>query len=380
MTTEEIKSTIRELFRVPGPCITVVLAGDQMGDTAIEWKDATAAIRGEFERRGRESEQLIAPIAARMEEARFAKASGSIVILRSPSVMEAHRVHGLKSLVRVDDHFDVRTVLALEAARKGFYILALSQNRTRILRCTQDTAEEVPFPAGFPSSLADAMQTRPPDHMLDNRSSGGPSIGAGTVMFGTSSDRDTKDEYLLHFFKSVDRAMHVVLNGSEEPLVPAGVEHEIALYRRVNTYPALAGPGVSGAPDGMESGEMHRRAVQLLEQREQEPGRVVPADFDRRVGNGLASTHIQEIVPAAFEGRVSQFFFQANARYPGAYDSAGHRVKRAEDSLERPVDLIEKAAYQTILQGGEARILAARAMPDGVPVCAVFRYAAAKGD
>jgi hypothetical protein len=378
-TTEEMKSTIRELLRVPGPCITVVLAGDQMGDTAIEWKDAMAVIRAELQRRGTKSEHLIAPIAARMEEARFAKASGSIVILRSPSMMETHRARGLKSLVRVDDHYDMRTVLALEAARKSFYLLALSQNRTRILQCTQDTAEEVPFPAGFPSSLADSMQTRPPDHMLDNRSSGGPSIGAGSVVFSTSSDRDTKDEYLLHFFKSVDKAVNNVLNGSEEPLVPAGVEHEIALYRRVNTYAGLVEPGVFGAPDGMDESAMHRRAVQQLEEREQEPGRVVPADFDRRVGGGLASIHIQEIVPAAFEGRISRLFFQANAQYPGIYDSVGHKVKRAEDSLERPADLLELAAYQTILQGGEARIVAARAMPDGVPVCAVFRYAAGKG-
>jgi hypothetical protein len=38
--------------------------------------------------------------------------------------------------------------------------------------------------------------------------------------------------------------------------------------------------------------------------------------------------------------------------------------------------LIELAAYQTILQGGEARIVAAKAMPAAAPVCAVFRYAA----
>jgi Bacterial archaeo-eukaryotic release factor family 3 len=376
--TEGTKTAaVRELLRVPGPCITVVLAGNEVGDTAIELKQAVTAIRGELRIRGGDSESLVKPIVATGAQVRGeTKARGSIVILRSPEVMEVHRARGLGSLVRVDDHFDVRTVLAFEAAHKSFYILALSQKRTRILKCTQDAAEEVPFPAGFPYNLADAMQTRQPDHMLDNRSSGGPSIGAGTVVFGMSSDREAKDEYLLHFFKGIDRAVRVALNGSEEPLVPAGVEHEIALYRRVNTYPELVEPGVHGAPDGLEGGEMHRRAVQVLEEREQEPGRVVPADFDRRVSAGLASTHIQEIVQAAFAGRISQLFFQANAQYQGAYDRVWQKVKRTEDPHESPVDLIEIAAYQTILQGGEARIVAGRAMPKGVPLCAIFRYAA----
>jgi hypothetical protein len=293
--------------------------------------------------------------------------------------MEVHRARNLRSLVRADSHFDVRTLVALEAAHKSFSVLALSQKRTRILKCTEDAFAEVPFPPGFPSSLAEAMQTNQPDHMLDNRMTGGPSIGTGTVMFGTSTDREAKDEYLLHFFRKVDNAVNALMRkeprGSGEPLVAAGVEHEIALYRRVNTYPELVETGIQGAPDGMESGEIHRRALELLEEWEQ-PGHAVPPDFDRRVSGGLASTHVQEIVPAAFGGRVLRLFFQAKARYPGVYDAARQTVQRPEDTFETPVDLIELAAYQTILQGGEARILGAKAMPEGAAVCALFRYAA----
>lgn len=376
ITTEETKTAARELLRSPGPCITVVLEGSEAGDTGIELKNAIAAIRGELQKQGVDSEALLQPIAEAGAEVRFVKARGSVVIFRSPTVIEVHRAHNLRSLVRVDSHFDVRTLLALEAAHKSFSVLALSQKRTRILKCTEDTFAELPFPPGFPSSLADAMQTSQPDHMLDNRMTGGRSIGTGTVMFGTTTDREAKDEYLLHFFREVDNAVNALMRASGEPLVLAGVEHEIALYRRVNTYAELLEAGVQGAPDGMETSDTHRRALELLEEREQEPGHAVPRDFDRRVSAGLASTHIQEIVPAAFGGRVLQFFFQANAKYAGIYDAARQTVKRPEDTLEAPVDLIELAAHQTILQGGQARILTANAMPEGAAVCALFRYAA----
>jgi hypothetical protein len=157
-------------------------------------------------------------------------------------------------------------------------------------------------------------------------------------------------------------------------VVPVGVEHELALFSRINTYGALVEPGIHGAPDGLDDREIRRRAIELIEERERQPGREVPADFDKRVGTGHASIHIHEIVAAAWEGRVSHLFFQEDARYMGSFDSVRLRVKRTDDPLDSPEDLVESAAYQTIRHGGEARILEGSAMPNGAPVCALFRY------
>jgi hypothetical protein len=372
------QDTIRRMAETPGPCITIVLAGHEAGDTAIKLKDAIKKVRAELRERGIEPRELLEPLEGLGAEVRGeSRERGPIVILRAPSVLQVFRGgQPLGPVSEVGERFHIRTLLGLMEAQRCFYILALSQNRTRILKCTESTSEEVPFPAGVAVSLADAMQTRKPDHVLDNRASGGPSMGAGGVMFGTSTDREDKDEYMLHFFMELDKAMNTVLKGSSDPLVPVGVEHEIALYRRVNTYPHLLEPGIHGAPDGLEGGEMHQRALELLEQRLREPGNEVPADFDKRVGTGHASAHIQEIVAGAREGRVSHFYFQPTAHYPGTYDHVRQRVKRTDDPLDVPVDLIEDAAWQTVLHGGEARLLPSSAMPNGVPACALFRYPA----
>src|SRR5205823_9335108 len=98
----------------------------------------------------------------------------------------------------------------------------------------------IPHPPQYPSSLAHAIQTEKPDHVLNNRATSGPSTGAMKgVTFGTTTGREARDEYLLHFFADVDKAVNTVLKGRSEPLIAAGVEHEIALYRGVNTYPHL---------------------------------------------------------------------------------------------------------------------------------------------
>jgi len=341
-------------------------------------KVALNSVRKRLEESGTEADALLAPIEDAARDVRGeTKSRGAIVILASPSLTRVLRANGdVKPIASVGDHFDIRTLLAMQQGHRAFYILALSQNRLRLLKCTESTSEEVAVP-GAPASLADWKQTDQPDHVLDNRVTAGPSRGTGTgVMFGTGSDREAKDEYLAHYFLAIDRAVCNMLNGSSELLIPAGVEHEIALYCRISNYPHVVQPGIHGAPDGLEGGEMHRRALELLDQRDGQMGTDVPADFDKRVGTGHASTHVHEIVAGAFEGRVSNLFLQANASYSGAFDPVRQRVKRSDDPMDSPVDLIDAAAVQTILHGGEVKVIAGSAMPNGVPVCALMRYPA----
>jgi len=378
MTTQERtrNDRLRELAGTARPCITLALRGDGAGGGTIEAKDAVAAARKKLEDRGADSAGLMKPVMEALATyAAETRGRGGLVILRSPAVMETHRISGIGPLLRVDDRFDLRTVLSvLAAATERFFILALSQKHARILKCTEDGTAEIPFPAGFATSLAEAIPMRQPDHVLDNRAAAGPSIGTGAVMFGTSSSQDDKNEYLAHYFKELDRAVKAVLKGEDAPLVPAGVEHELALYRRVNTYANLLEPGIHGAPDGLEDSEMRRRALDLL--RREDPNQQMPADYDKRVGAGRASSHIHEIVTAAYQGRISHLFFQANSEYRGTYDPVRQRVKRSDDPGDEPVDLIETAAWETIARGGEVALLPGAAMPGGVPVCALFRYAA----
>jgi hypothetical protein len=364
--------SIRDLLSTAGPCITIVTS-------EAKFPDAIKSIRKLLHERGDEQEALLAPVLkAEQDLAAEGKKRSATAILRSPRFIRVLPVGPeVKEIVKVSDRFDVRTLLAIRATETTFHILALSQKRTRILECTQHSCREIAFPTGFPESLADAKQTGQPDHDLDNRSSAGPDVGGMKgVMFGTTTDREKKDRYLLHFFSSVDKAVHVALADQTRkdqtgPLVVVAVESELALYRRVNTYPNLVEPGVHGSPDGMEGGEVHRRALELLQSKPAPATVEVLGDFDKKVGTGHASAHIQEIVAAAFDGRVSHLFFQESAKYEGTFDTMRQRVKHSD-----PDDLIEEAAYQTIVHGGESRIMPGSAMPNGVAVCALFRYGA----
>ena len=76
----------------------------------------------------------------------------------------------------------------------------------------------------------------------------------------------------------------------------------------------------------------------------------------------------------AFEGRVSNLFLQENAEYRGRFDAVRQMVKHAAEGGDQEVDLLNAAVVQTFAHGGFAATLPASAMPNGVPVCATFRY------
>lgn len=83
LTTE----VIRELAETGGPCTTIVLAGNEAGETAIQLNHALRATREECERRGIDPEPYVASIEQAARDMRGeTKNGGPIAILRSPAL------------------------------------------------------------------------------------------------------------------------------------------------------------------------------------------------------------------------------------------------------------------------------------------------------
>jgi hypothetical protein len=356
---------LKKLAEAEDPCVTLMLPVSALVDLRPQIKNAVRDVKKALEGTGTDTNALLGPIEVFGSEGvpPSQRQAGTWVFLRSPSLFEAFFSPVLAhALTTTGKNFPFLRILPLLKHEVEFYLLALSQKHTRLLHCTTHDSAPVDLPAGTPVSLAEAMQTRQPDHVLDNRSSAGPSVGSMKgVMFGTASDRDAKDEYLLHFFQEIDKAIGRLLRERGQPLIVAAVENELALYARVNTYADLVEPGVPGAPDGLKGGEMHSRALALLQSRIAPPVRKALDQFDKFVGSGHASMQGQEVADAAAEGRVSQLFLQESAEF-----------KSYVEGEER--DLLNEAIIQVIRNGGVVSVMKSENMPGGAQICALFRY------
>ena len=164
------------------------------------------------------------------------------------------------------DNFFIRPLLHLLTRENEFYVLAAAQKHARLLRCTRFTSEEAPLPKETPTTLRDATQTRKPDHVLENRASPGPSMGSSPgVMFGTNTDKEDRDEYLGHWYRELAAGVEDTIRDTGAPMILCCVEYEQPLYRAANAYPHLLADAVTGAPDSFKGGELHKRAMEVLD-------------------------------------------------------------------------------------------------------------------
>ena len=141
-STEQITpASIRELIDAKGPCITMVV-----NHQAAVFKEAVSRVRTELGRHNGGSAALLEPILEQNPGFRgSADAKSSVAIFRCPEVMLTVPVDSsIRPVVKVGETFDLRTILAVSDQLTPFYILALSQKRTRLLECTRRFSKEVP--------------------------------------------------------------------------------------------------------------------------------------------------------------------------------------------------------------------------------------------
>jgi len=215
------------------------------------------------------------------------------------------------------------------------------------------------------------MNSQQPDHMLASRSSAGPSVGRMKgVVSGTSTDREREDEYLAHFFKEVDKGVSAHLRNETGPLVLAGVEYKLAIYRRLNSYRPALESAINGSPDGLPDRTLHQRAMELIESTFTERLQKTIMDVREHAGTPRSSTDPRTVVQAAFQGRVLDLLVADNAEYWGAWNEGTQDV----DTGNRREELLNTAALQTLQHNGHAFVLKESDMPVKAAVAAFFRF------
>jgi hypothetical protein len=371
------RSAIREILRSPGPCITILLPPYRPGEPAgspatILRTNIREAAGHSAERKLPKSagENLLQPLERLAEDA--ALASGSHwgrAIFRSPSVFEQFLLaQPAPASLSFGGSFAVRKLAVELELPRTFYILVLSKIRVSLLRCSGLEADVVKLP-GVPDTLAEALALEPPDHDLENRSAAGSSAGAmHRVRFGTGSEREKDRAHLADYCKLVERGLQQLRGDADIPLILAGVEEDITIYRAASTYRNLIKKGIPGSPDvSREQPEILQQAYSLLRADclERQASALIAAK--ERTSPSRFSTDPDAIVHAAFEGRVGQLYLNESANKIATFEREDYGSWGGEDVLNL-------AAVQTIIHSGKTSELPSEMMPEGSIAVGIMRF------
>jgi hypothetical protein len=365
---------LQPLTTAVGPCITMSVPLPNPAEINVRLKNAIRGVQKQLAEFGTDDENAASLMAPLQEFATTAETNHvwgpSIILFRSPDLFQYYMLRGpVREQHTVADHFQVRPLLAAMTHEMRFHLLSLSRRHVRLFHCTQFHAEQAA--AHLPQDFDVWLNTRQPDHVLDNRSSAGPSSGKTRgVLFGTSTDRDRDHAYVTHFLAAVEKAVAAHLRNHPAPLVLAGVEYELAIYRRLNSYRRTLEQAIEGSPDGMTDQALHERAMQVVLQTPSEPLQQALEDIRTHAGTIRVATDAPTAIQAARLGRVQDFLIAEGAGNWGVWNAGTPDVT----SGSRQEDLLNAAAIQTLQHRGRAFVVKASEMPVAAEVAAFLRF------
>lgn len=297
-----------------------------------------------------------------------------------------HLPYAVPELAVASDHFYLKPLLPLFSRDEDFYILSLSKNRVQLYEANRYSIHQVRVP-GLPDNMADALQSDESKEPGQQRSFG-PTIGAkgglpaaqGTTIFhGHGGEKDVRDDELLRYFRAVNEAVFRHLRDSHLPLVLAGVDYYFPIYREANTYLLLIEGGVPGGTESMTEKELRERAWPVVKPHLNLGQKRMLERFERvAYSNGRgpkkATRALEPTVVAAFEGRIDALVIPRESEVWGEFNEETEEVSREAASPARKRELLDLAAMQTILHGGELFVLSKETMPPDSEVAALLRY------
>jgi hypothetical protein len=379
------KEELKELMTPSGErCVSIYLpthrASEEGRQDLIRFKNLIKAAEEQLVQGGLrrpEAKEFLTPLQKLLEDPSFwqSRSDGAAVFL-SPKLFRSFRLPvPFEELAVVARRFHLKPLISLLTEDQEFFLLALSQKDIRLLRGERLGVREVEL-ENVPRSLAEALRYDEPERALQFK--GKVPVGTGGRRFalvfahgvGTGDSKDDIRRYLLQ----VDRGLHEVLRFEQAPLVLAGVEYILPIYREVNTYPHLLADGIMGNPELLSPEELHARAWKVVLPYLRKAREAAISHYKELAGGGKTSRELTEIIPAAAQGRVYKLFLTPDVQVWGNFHPDTGTVERPAERTADSEDLLDLAALQTMLNGGTVYPVEAASMPDISPIAAVFRY------
>jgi len=276
-------------------------------------------------------------------------------------------------LAVVNRHFHLKPLLRLLSGDGRFYVLSLTKKQVKLFESTRFHISEVAL-EGVPTSLSEVVGSEVDEEHLQGHTAGPAGRGERIQFHGQGGAEPNVKPELRRFFAAVDRGLRRILPG-EVPLVLAGVEYLLPIYREASSHPRLVEQEVRQGAADLKVDELRENAWALVEPLFVKEQREALERYRELAGTGRTSDRVSEIVPAARDGRVEVLFVARGVRRWGAFDAENRRVDVHDAPGNGSLDLLDLAAVQALLRGGKVYVVEPGAPPvDEGMIAALYRY------
>jgi hypothetical protein len=200
--------------------------------------------------------------------------------------------------VAVEDTFYVTPLIPAMLTQEYFYVLVISKKQCRLFRADAFNLHPVHvenLPKGLASELADT-------NVETTFRTGGRGGTGGANFHGMGGGNNNDDKvYIANYFEAADDEIwKQILHDETAPLLLAGVEYLIPVYKSVSDYNHIWEDALTGNHEHDDINSLHQQALEKMQPYFQQRLNKALENYANQSATQLTSTVKVDIIPSAY--------------------------------------------------------------------------------
>ncbi|HEY9046825.1 MAG TPA: hypothetical protein VIN08_13070, partial [Ohtaekwangia sp.] len=269
--------------------------------------------------------------------------------------------------------FFLNPLIPLITSTEYFYLLVISKKQSRIFKVDTFSIQPIDIPE-IPNGIDDVVHFEEKDDQNLWRT-GSSGAGGGANYHGVGAGKPDEKENIALYLEEVDETLwKELLNKENAPLLLAGVDYILPIYKSVSGYKHIYPETLTGSYEHEDLQKLHQKALELMTPYFQERHQKALNSYANQSATELTSADATDVIPAAYYGRIAHLFVQPGEHIWGTFDEMANKIAIHDTQQQNDECLLNKAVIKTILTGGEVHILDKDKMPADSKIAAVLRY------
>lgn len=272
----------------------------------------------------------------------------------------------------IENSFYVAPLVPVMTSKEQFYLLVISKKQAKLFRADCFGMEYVAVD-NLPKSMNDATGNDKDDETTFRTGGRGGTGGANFHGIGGGNPDDKIN--IATYLEAVDNVIwRNVLSKETSPLLLAGVEYLIPIYKSVSNYNHIWENALTGSHEHEDTATLYKKAIEIMKPYFKQRVNKALADYGNKSATALTSSIAADVIPAAYYGQVSHLFILKGEHIWGWFDENQNKLLFYDNQDASGEDLLDNAVEKTILMGGEVFILDKEQMPVDSQLAAIMRY------
>ncbi|HEY0679587.1 MAG TPA: hypothetical protein VGD17_14985 [Chitinophagaceae bacterium] len=275
--------------------------------------------------------------------------------------------------VIIESSFFVTPLIQILTRKEYFYLLVLSKKQIKLFRADAFGIEFINVP-GLPEGMQDAQADDKDEETTFRMGGRGGTGGANFHGVGGGNNVDDKAK-LAAYFEIADKVIwKEVLSTESAPLMLAGVEYLIPIYKSVTNYNNISDETLTGSHEREDADTLYSQVMEKMSGYFEQRLNKALELYGNQSATTLTSSVVKDVIPATYYSKVSHLFVQKGAHIWGSFDEMKNELKIHTNEKEGGEDLLDNAVVRALLTGAEVFLVDKDKMPADSILAAVMRY------